>query len=217
MLIFLADRKKNFKRIIMISIKQTETKSITPPQSNDNRQSGAHSEKFSSILSTQATTEHDSARHNIDKPAAQETHLVSLGTLSRKNSSVAHLLLSNPELKSKTWSIIHDLINQNKDFKQIPVGREITFNTNSGEISWKKQNTDTVSRTHTTVKPLQSTHINSENTSNKFLLGTLNTQSPTVSELLSQHPDFKSQRWNIIYSDSNKHKPFTNYKLSITF
>ena len=196
----------NHSRIIMTAIQNIELDMINPLQSNDNNTS--RSSNFSNVLNHHAVSGQDSIRHNIVNPIQKENHSISLGTINTQKSSVAHLLLSNPDLKSNTWSIIHNPINSNKDFKQIPVGQEIIYNTSTGELSWNKENSKSteIITAQTSKNPQPPLPLESDN---KILLGTLDKQSSTVSELLSSHTDFKSQRWNIIFSDTNKHKPFT--------
>lgn len=63
--------------------------------------------------------------------------LRSLGSLAGKTTTVAQLLLQDPQLKSKTWSIIHDPINKNKAFTRIPYGSKVYFNLQTRELSWQ--------------------------------------------------------------------------------
>lgn len=126
---------------------------------------------------------------------------IKLGVLSEKNMTVAQLLLSNPELKSRTWTIIHDPVNKNKPFQRIPVGSSIYFNRHNGEISWNQQLSTKISAK---VEPNVSISHN-----NKLVLGKITKNSPTISDLLSKQKNFKSERWNIIHSELNRHKHFT--------
>lgn len=45
--------------------------------------------------------------------------------------------------------------------------------------------------------------------SEKILLGTITRETPTVSALLSKHPVYGKDLWNIVYSDCNREKPYT--------
>lgn len=134
---------------------------------------------------------------------------IKLGALSGNQTTVAQLLLANPELKSKTWSIIHNPINKNKAFHQISAGKDIFYNPKTQELSWSEVN----SRQSTTISKnaLAGTATASLSISHqKIALGQINQENPTISNLLSQQSNFKAQRWNIIHSDINKNKAFTN-------
>ncbi|MCU7940215.1 MAG: hypothetical protein KZQ64_06670 [gamma proteobacterium symbiont of Bathyaustriella thionipta] len=129
---------------------------------------------------------------------------IKLGTLSEKNTTVAQLLLANPQLKADTWSIIHHSINKNKAFNQIPVGKEIFYNQQTREISWSEQANKTK-----LINPVASSGTEGSVDTHKLVLGQLNSNNPTVSNLLSQNKELKAQRWNIIHDAVNRNKAFT--------
>ena len=129
---------------------------------------------------------------------------ISLGSLSGKNTTVAQLLLANPQLKANTWSIIHNPINKNKAFHQIPTGKEIYYNQQTQELSWSEQKLITPA-----TNPVAFLNNHSQASSQKLELGQINSSNPTISNLLSQHSELKAQRWNIIHDALNQNKAFT--------
>ncbi|MDX2504777.1 MAG: hypothetical protein QNL62_09910 [Gammaproteobacteria bacterium] len=158
------------------------------------------------------------AANTVPTPNAVDvsaTNTIKLGVLSKNNSTVAQLLLANPELKASTWSIIHDPINKSKPFQQIPAGSLVYYNQKSRELSWHRysqtlaSNTLGTSPSRQTEMPVASRKTLPATDSHKIVLGKINQDSPTVSHLLFKHNDFKSQHWNIIHSELNKDKSFT--------
>ena len=172
--------------------------------------------KFSQKIDTLATTQ-------AAYPKSPEPNKIKLGTLSGDNKTVAQLLLANPELKAKTWSIIHNPINQNKAFHQISAGKEIFYNPKTQELHWSKlsssennsheNNTpgfDSVARAVFSASSLPDTTLSpASGSAQKIMLGQINQENPTISNLLSQQSDFKAQRWDIIHSKINQNKAFT--------
>ena len=196
---------------MMLNVQNIETQATTAARVNDSKSESTS--EFSGILKNKALNGQKLSSHNIDTSIQKDANIINLGRLDKQNSSVAHLLLANPELKSKTWSIIHQPINKNKAFQNIPSGSQIAYNKESGELSWKQEKSSQTALINHHNVSIDPTKISAQNTlpatENKMLLGTLNKQLSTVSQLLSQNNDFKSQRWNIIYSDVNKNKAFT--------
>ncbi len=43
----------------------------------------------------------------------------------------------------------------------------------------------------------------------RILLGTISAESPTVSNLLKEHPDYERDTWRIVHSEENRDKPYT--------
>jgi hypothetical protein len=142
---------------------------------------------------------------SFNKPSLS-AHTIELGTVNEKHSSVAQLLLANPNLKAKTWSIIHDAINQDKAFNQIPSGTRIYYNNETRELSWPGSPARTASAVASAESQLSK--IMPALKSTPLVLGQLNGQNPTVSDLLAKHQNLADQRWAIIHADVNKDKPF---------
>jgi len=212
-----------------MQIQNTEMQAIHSLQNNEIKPSTAvpannlKTTEFTDIYKDQALNKQILLRQKIDTNIPSNSLNIHLGTLNNKNSTVAHLLLKNPELKAKTWSIIHNTANKNKAFNQIPAGSQIYYNHNTGAISWNQSSNIQTPLTPNTSQQVQLTKNNSpmtpqvinqsaatKTTSQPVLLGKLSKQTPTVSELLAHNNDFNAQRWNIIYSDINKNKAFTN-------
>lgn len=150
----------------------------------------------------------------------QAKNLVELGTLSKSLSSVAQLLLQHPQLQSNTWSIIHNDLNKNKAFRQIPVGTTIYYDNTTRELKWDEAGKATNKITATQLKTHSraqnhgdlNTNLTADSTAGntqKIILGQLDHDHPTISNLLINHHEFKSSSWNIIHSAINKNKAFT--------
>ncbi len=151
--------------------------------------------------------------HNY--PSIPNSKLISLGSLSARKQTVAQLLLDNPQLKSKTWSIIHNPVNQGKNFNAIASGTTIFYNPATREIQWSSHNlfsrrtqlnpvtaNDTSLLTARSDKP-------AKNSQPTIKLGQLNQDSPNIASLLAKLPEYKSQRWSIIHAPANNNKTFT--------
>ena len=151
---------------------------------------GVRAASNNSSFALQLNRQQDSQK--IDSLPAEkiaEPATIKLGSLSGNTHTVAQLLLASPDLKAQTWSIIHDPVNKQKAFDKIPAGKAIYFNPATRELQWSGQQVSI--------------------SGNQLILGQLNKNSPTVSDLLSQQDNFKAQRWDIIHSDINRDKAFT--------
>lgn len=178
-----------------------------------------HSQKTGTVSSTMNSI--STTLTTIPEPES-----IKLGTLSNKNATVAQLLLANPELKSKTWSIIHNPVNKNKAFHQISAGKEVYYNQKTQELHWSDSK---MNKFNSSKRPIFSAtsladksvavtadqtsiekkSINTSITAEKMILGKIDHNNPTVSNLLSQQSDYKAQRWDIIHSKVNQDKAFT--------
>ena len=169
----------------------------------------------------------DAAAQN--QSTTPDSNNIKLGTLGGDNTTVAQLLLENPALKSKTWSIIHDPINQNKAFHKISAGKEIFYNSSTQELHWAKTKgsekkpvfsaVTMQSQSKISTTPVSTANNAAENITNnnqKVVLGQINQNTPTISNLLSQQSEFKAQRWNIIHSEVNQNKAFTKIPTGTT-
>lgn len=63
--------------------------------------------------------------------------LIELGTISPSQPTVSHLLVDHSEYGPNCWEIVHDTINEDKPYTQIPAGTRIFFDANSKEIIWE--------------------------------------------------------------------------------
>lgn len=202
-------------------VENTEKQSILTNKLQKSVVSGATD--FANILSTQKHSGVGLSQKS-DLLAANQASLslessnINLGILSGKNKSVAQLLLANPTLKSKTWSIIHNSINQNKAFKQITAGKTIYFNPKTQELSWSESKHDRLGKPvhNADNNPLSaisylpdSNPVISSESEKIIIIGQINQSNPTISDLLSQQSDLKAKRWSIIHSELNKNKEYT--------
>lgn len=190
---------------------------------------------FSSILKNQTNTSAQvsqkidamSMSPKINEQAIQPTtsavsDTITLGSLSSKNTTVAQLLLNNPELKAKTWAIIHDPVNQNKAFNQIAAGKAIYYNPKTQELHWSDSKAPQLTN-HALIgselamrSTIQTKQFSPSETGDRVVLGQINQANPTISNLLSQKSDYKTQRWTIIHSEVNKNKEFTKIPTDTT-
>ena len=197
----------------------------SPKESKSVAKLTSDNKQFSKLLSKQTV---DSQKVVTDiKNKFLDT--ISLGKLSKQNNNVAQLLLSHPELKSKTWSIVHNDLNKNKPYQQIRPGTEIFYNKQTQELQWEQSAHVNMQPLHNNIAikkaPFETTAVVNTNSeirtkeptrtapltpnTDRIELGQVNQANPTVSNLLSNHSEFKTDRWNIIHSDINKDKAFT--------
>jgi hypothetical protein len=67
------------------------------------------------------------------------TSLIPVGTISRENPTVSHLLISHPDYRSDCWKIIHSEVNAQKEFRTLREGEEIFINPATHEVVWHGQ------------------------------------------------------------------------------
>lgn len=72
--------------------------------------------------------------------AEQDNGLIRLGSLSRENPTVSHLIMNNPQLREKCWEIVHDPVNRDKPFRDMQRGDTIWIDPQSREIVREAQN-----------------------------------------------------------------------------
>ena len=63
--------------------------------------------------------------------------LIHVGTISRENPTVSHLLISHPEYGRDCWEIIHSGVNGQKAFRRLQQGEEIYIDPGTFEIVWE--------------------------------------------------------------------------------
>lgn len=61
---------------------------------------------------------------------------IRLGTISRENPTVSHLLVNHPEYGDACWDIIHSEVNADKPYTRIPADTPIYMDPESGQLSW---------------------------------------------------------------------------------
>ncbi|MBW1800589.1 MAG: hypothetical protein JRJ85_07655 [Deltaproteobacteria bacterium] len=67
--------------------------------------------------------------------------LIHVGTISRENPTVSHLLISHPDYGRDCWEIIHSKVNAQKAFRSLREGEAIFLNPATHEVVWNKQGT----------------------------------------------------------------------------
>ena len=60
--------------------------------------------------------------------------LIKVGSLSRENPTVSHLLVKHPQFAGQCWEIIHDPVNQDKPFRNMAMGETVWLDTETREI-----------------------------------------------------------------------------------
>ncbi len=144
-----------------------------------------------------------------------------LGTITRRTPTVSDLVFNNEETADKGWSIIHSAVNQGKPFTRIPAGTPIYFNPQNNEIFWNDSSSPTKSSVsnsqellHEPAAILTARHslatAGKQNSSKTppVSLGTINSETPTVSHLLKNHPDYKDTIWKTLALEVNQGKSF---------
>ena len=126
-----------------------------------------------------------------------------LGTIDKDNPTVSQLLKNNPSYKKDTWNIIFSEINKAKEFKRIPAGTVVSINTETNELIWK----GVPPRNQPIPIP---TDITNENITKdgQIIIGEISKANPTVSHLLKRNSFYGDYTWRIIFTDTNKNKPY---------
>lgn len=148
---------------------------------------------------------------------------IDLGVVTKEIPTVSHLLKAHPGFSAETWKILSSQVNNEKAFRQIPVGAAVQISPATHEISWLRQDQDrspvvnpvtlfqfhnTESQEKVSDENLQVGTVASVASEKLVALGTIDSANPTVSHLLIQHPDLKDQTWNLLSNSLNSSKPF---------
>ncbi len=129
---------------------------------------------------------------------------------------MSDLLIQHPTYKKDTWSIIHADTNQEKPFKRIRPGADVYLDPQTQEVFWTFGGSKpSPVPAELAIKAVDTASLINEVTpgalphsTEPILLGTLSPETPTVSDLLIQNPDYKKDVWSIIHADTNEGKPF---------
>jgi len=65
-----------------------------------------------------------------------DSERIRLGTISRENPTVSHLLVNHPEYGDDCWDIVHSEVNADKPYTRIAADTPIYMDPESGELSW---------------------------------------------------------------------------------
>nr|MBF0221855.1 hypothetical protein [Desulfobulbaceae bacterium] len=153
-----------------------------------------------------------------------ETANVSLGTLSKTLPTISHVVRNNENIKGFHWDIIHADINKNKPYSTITQGTSVSINPKTLELVFKEPQelrekersvfektkvvsvAQKISRSDILKIKLQDL---TQNTTGPFILGTLS-KDQTVSQLVRNNQHTRDLYKEIVYSDTNKDKPYNN-------
>jgi hypothetical protein len=152
----------------------------------------------------------------VNPASPQPGSPVFLGTLSSEAPTVSDLLIQHPTWKKDAWSIIHAYTNQAKPFKRMRPGTHVYLDPQTQALSW------TFGGSKSGPVPIENPYKTAEATgtinaatpgpfsssTEPILLGTISPETPTVSDLLIQHPDYKKDAWSIIHAEANEGKRF---------
>ena len=180
----------------------------TPSKGLEKKPSGSFSQEMTNAMGT-SNSQNNSAK-NV-KPT------ILVGEITNEVQTVSELLSQNDKLSDSTWDIIYSEQNKNKDYTKITPGTAVYFSPEDGTLTWSGVNSaplpsnlgkkivDLHSRT-----PVEPTIVQHESVSHKELitLGKIDSNYPTVSHLLQNHPDIKEQMWQLLGSEVNKGKPY---------
>lgn len=67
-------------------------------------------------------------------PGKKPSDLIRLGTISRENPTVSHLLVDNPAHGRECWDIVYDRINEGKPYRYLPEGQPVYLDPQTREI-----------------------------------------------------------------------------------
>lgn len=67
-------------------------------------------------------------------PESNGRDLVKLGSLSRENPTVSHLLMQDPEYGEQCWDIVHDPVNRGKPFRDLSSGETVWLDPRNNEV-----------------------------------------------------------------------------------
>ncbi len=60
--------------------------------------------------------------------------LVEIGTISREEPTVSHLLVDHPQYGKDCWDIVHSKLNEDKPYRMLPIGQTIRMDPGTKEI-----------------------------------------------------------------------------------
>jgi hypothetical protein len=187
-------------RVSSIGKDHQQPRSVSQPT-----QSGA--DNFSQILETTVThtTRPTTPAQETSAQQGTRSSLITIGTISARTPTVSHLLRNHPAWNKTAWRVIHAEVNRDKPFTKIRPGTTVYIDVETQELGW-----DHDARR---AKPSQPA---AEVPAQPIRLGIIAPRTPTVSHLLSQHPESSKEVWNIVFAASNRHKDFTHMRPGTT-
>lgn len=158
-----------------------------------------------------------------DGPASRPAAgMRSIGVIGDKAPTVSHLLQAHPELHNDTWDILSSAANRGKDFTTIPVGTAVQIDPVTREISWQSSGQGpAVAVARVETGPVGGAAASGDLATSAaaappppageeqpVLLGRIDRSNPTVSHLLTRHPELGERAWTLLSSSVNRDKPF---------
>ncbi len=184
--------------------------------------------KFSSIYNRQIyqmlTSHLPSFNENINSPIDetkvqtnsnhnQDKNVINLGVIDKTNTpTVSHLLKDNPQLPKNYWEIIHAGINKNKQFTEMPEGSKVSIDLVTKELFWDSGQKESSLKNIANNSTIESMNSPEQILSigKSVIIGTINDDSPTVSNLLKNNSKFSDNTWEIVFASVNKSKPYSS-------
>lgn len=140
---------------------------------------------------------------------------ISLGAINKNAPTVSHLLEQNDRTRADTWKILDKPINRHKNFTDIRPGTEIFLDYANGELIWSspQKNGSYVARQPSEVAPAAPAISTSTRGAYQLVsLGKISPATPTVSHLLVGNDRFRDKAWQILFSEVNRDKRYTDLR-----
>ncbi len=138
---------------------------------------------------------------NQQNPKNGEQHPVFLGQISKNSPTVSHLMLKNKQIGNKSWDIIHCQINRDKPYTKVSAGTKIFLNPENNELFLGSKEVSSLAGRGKISPPASETAA-------ELSLGTLDSDTPTVSHLLALSEEFADEKWQILSLPVNANKNF---------
>ncbi len=151
-----------------------------------------------------AESVNNSAKKTVESPqhkGDEKKQTLFIGEINKNSPTVSHLLVKNSQVGNKSWDIIHSQINSNKPYTKVRTGTEVFLNPATNEIFLGSK--------EASLSVKEEENISSTSSSaTEITLGSLGSDSPTISHLLAQSPEFSDQKWQILSLPVNAGKDF---------
>lgn len=194
----------------------------TPSRHTARRQTQASGEleKFRQLLRGEM------ARHDQNAAAANETlspseHLL-VGTISNTTPTVSEMLLAHPEIGRQGWEILSLAVNRDKPFSVMPDGAQVYLDRQNGELLWRPLASDQPAAWPAAFSPEADPQAATpadavqDKAHEPIAIGVISQQTPTVSHLLTDHPEFRQNAWPILDLPVNREKAFNRIPTGAT-
>ncbi len=150
-----------------------------------------------------AESVNNSAKKTVESPQHKEEEkkqTLFIGEINKNSPTVSHLLVKNSQVGNKSWDIIHSQINSNKPYTKVRSGTEVFLNPATNEIFLGSKEASLSVKEENISSPSSS--------ATEITLGSLGSDTPTISHLLAQSAEFNEQKWQILSLPVNAGKDF---------